>query len=84
VNKATKISAQFSAIQQSKKKLNEGRRRLFLFRFWREKKRGKQKKKVKKKRRLFTFFLEGKKKGDFLAVPKQQFCTRKNKNKFLS
>jgi hypothetical protein len=32
-----------------------------------KKKRGKQKKKMKKKRRLFTFFLEGKKKGDFLA-----------------
>jgi hypothetical protein len=57
--------------------LNEGRRRLFLFGSG-GKKKGKQKKKKKKKKRgLFTFFLEGKKKGDFLAVPKQQFCTRK-------
>jgi hypothetical protein len=85
VNKATKISAQFSAIQQSKKKLKEGRRSLFSFLVLEgEKIKEKQKKKVKQKRRIFTFFLEGKKKRGLLGwYRNNNFVREKTKISFL-
>jgi hypothetical protein len=68
VNKATKISAQFSAIQQSKKKLNEGRRRLFLFGSGGGKKRGaEEEEEEEEEKKAFHFLSGGKEKRGLLG-----------------
>ncbi len=83
MNKATKISAQFSAIQQSKKKLNEGRSRLFLFGSGGKKEREAEEEDEEEKK-AFHFLSGGKEKRGLLGCTETTILyEKKTKTSFL-